>query len=146
MSKLKDKVKELLKKQTLGVLATQGDIYPYGTLVGFSFTKDLRFILFATMRHTRKYRNIIKHRNVSMLIDSRRNYVRDFKDAVALTVNGKAKRVNLPLQTKYKKLYLKRFPHLRGFINDPETSIVSIKVDRYIFVQRFQEVLELEMK
>ena len=85
---LKNKVKKLLIKQKLGVLATQGDVYPYNTLVGYAFTKDLRFILFATMRHTRKYRNIINHHNVSMLIDNRTNRVSDFKDAVALTVAG----------------------------------------------------------
>ena len=86
------------------MLATQGDTYPYNTLVGYAFTKDLRFLLFATMRHTRKYGNIVKHPRVSMLIDSRKNYVSDFKDAIALTVVGKAVKVKKSLKTKENQL------------------------------------------
>lgn len=146
ISHLKNKVKELLIKQKLGVLATQGDIYPYNTLVGYVFTKDLRFILFATMRHTRKYENIVSHPNVSMLIDNRTNHAGDFKDAVALTVTGKTVRVKKSLKTKYRRLFLKRFPRLKEFIYDPDTSIIPLRVDKYIFVQRFREVLELKIK
>ena len=146
IASLKNKVKELLTKQKLGVLATQGDIYPYNTLVGYTFTKDLRFILFATMRHTRKYRNILKHPNVSMLIDNRTNHAGDFKNAVALTVAGKTVRVKKSLKTKYRRLFLKRFPRLKRFIHDPDTSIIPLRVDKYIFVQRFQGVSELKIK
>ena len=81
-----------------------------------------------------------------MLIDNRKNYVSDFKNAIALTVVGKAVKVKKSLKTKYRRLYLKRFPHLKNFIGDPDTSIIALRVDRYIFVQRFQEVLELRIK
>ena len=143
---LKESIRKLLESQKLAVLATNGKVYPYNTLVGYAFTNDLRFILFATMRHTRKYENIKNNPHVSLLIDSRKNYIGDFKNAVALTVICKAVAAHKFLKNKYKRLYLKRFPHLEGFISDPDTSIVLLKVDRYIFVQRFQEVLELEMK
>jgi len=130
----------------LAVLATKGKIYPYNTLVGYAFTKDLKFILFATMRHTRKYQNLKRDPYVSLLIDSRENHIGDFKNAVALTVTCKAVKEKKVSERKYKALYLKRFPHLDGFVSDPDTSIIALKVDRYIFVQKFQEVLELEMK
>ena len=145
MANLRNKVKKLLAKQKLGVLGTRGNTYPYNTLVGYAFTKDLKFILFATLRHTRKYRNISQYPNFSMLIDNRTNYVSDFKNAVALTVLGKSVKVKKSLKTKYRRLYLKRFPHLKDFIDDPDTSIIALKVDRYIFVQRFREILELEI-
>lgn len=70
---LKNKIKELLDKQKLGVLATQGEKYPYNTLVAYAFSEDLRYIFFATMKHTRKYTNLMKHPHVSILIDSRTN-------------------------------------------------------------------------
>ena len=143
---LKESIRKLFKSQKLAVLATKGKVYPYNTLVGYAVTNDLRFILFATMRHTRKYENINKNPHVSMLIDSRKNYIGDFKNAVALTVTCKAVNIKKSLKKKYEKMYLKRFPHLDGFISDPDTSIIALKVDRYIFVQRFQEVLELEIK
>ena len=139
---LKNKIKELLDQQKLGVLATQGEKYPYSTLVAYAFSEDLRYIFFATMKHTRKYTNIMRHHHVSMLIDSRTNNVTDFEDAVALTVMGKM--VNrTPLE--YGGLYLNRFPHLKDFIEDPDTTIITLKIDKYIYVQRFQEVLELDI-
>jgi uncharacterized pyridoxamine 5'-phosphate oxidase family protein len=140
---LKNKIKVLLDQQKLGVLATQGEKYPYNTLVAYAFSEDLRYIFFATMKHTRKYNNIMRHHHVSMLIDSRTNDVTDFEDAVALTVMGKMVNTT-PLE--YKGLYLNRFPHLKDFIEDPNTTIMTLKIDKYIYVQRFQEVLELDIK
>lgn len=139
---LKNKIKELLDQQKFGVLATQGEKYPYNTLVAYAFSEDLRYIFFATMKHTRKYNNIMKHHHVSMLIDSRTNDIADFKDAVALTIMGKMAN-NTSLE--YRGLYLNRFPNLKGFIEDPNTTIITLKIDKYIYVQRFQEVLELDI-
>jgi hypothetical protein len=35
-------IQQLLKLQSLGVLATQGEKYPYSTLVGFAASDDLK--------------------------------------------------------------------------------------------------------
>ena len=144
--KLEKRIKNLLSSQKLAVLATKGRIYPYNTLVGYAFTDDLKFILFATMKHTRKHENIKNNPHASLLIDNRKNYMGDFKNAVALTVTCKAVTVHRSLKNKYKRLYLKRFPLLEDFISDSDTSIVALKVNRYTFVRRFQEVSELDMK
>ena len=140
---LKNKIKDLLEKQRLGALATQGEKYPYNTLVAYAFSEDLKCIFFATRRHTRKYNNIIKNHYVCMLIDSRTNDVSDFKDAVALTARGKAVNTITP---EHRGLYLNRFPYLKEFIEHPNTSILTLKIEKYIYVQRFQEVLELDIK
>lgn len=140
---LKNKIKELLEQQKLAVLATQGKNYPYNTLVAYAFSEDLRYIFFATRKHTRKYNNIMKHHHVSMLIDSRTNNVTDFEDAVALTVIAKMESTTL---LEHRGLYLNRFLHLKDFIEDPATTIMTLKIDKYIYVQRFQEVLELDIE
>jgi len=140
---LKNKIKKLLEQQKLGVLATQGEKYPYNTLVAYAFSEDLRYIFFATRKHTRKYNNIMKHHHVSMLIDSRTNNVTDFEDAVALTVIAKMESTTL---LEHRGLYLNRFLHLKDFIEDPATTIMTLKIDKYIYVQRFQEVLELDIE
>jgi len=142
---LKSEIEKLLRKERLAVIATQGSPYPYTTLVGFSFTKDLKCLFFATMRGTRKYRNILNNPHVSVLIDTRKNDIDDFKDAVALTILGRAAELEKADKKKYLTLYLKRFPHLKSFMEDPETALVEIQVDRYIFVRRFQEVKELSL-
>ena len=143
---LKNDILKLLKKEKLAVLATKGVPYPYTTLVGFSFTKDLNLVLFATMRGTRKYSNIVSNPHVSLLIDTRKNYIDDFEDAVALTILGKAAEIKRSDKNRHMKMYLKRFPHLKNFMDDPETALVGIRVNKYIFVRRFQEVKELSIR
>lgn len=142
---LRSEIHGLLQKEKLGVIATEGRPYPYATLVGFAFTKDLRFVSFATMRDTRKYRNIMKNPHVSVLIDTRKDNIDDFKDAVALTILGKAAEIKRSDKNRHMRKYLKRFPHLKNFMDDPGTALVGIRVNKYIFVRRFQEVKELSI-
>ena len=139
---LKKSIKKILQKQKLAVLATRGDLYPYTTLVAYAYSDDIRFIFFATMKHTRKYNHIVNHPYASLLIDSRSNSSKDFKDAVAITIMGHTLSQE---NASYRIHYLQRFPYLKDFMADPQTELIIIKVTRYIYVQQFQEVLELKM-
>jgi nitroimidazol reductase NimA-like FMN-containing flavoprotein (pyridoxamine 5'-phosphate oxidase superfamily) len=145
-SRIRNDIRNLLRAQTLAVLATVGRRSPYCTLVGFAFTADLRTLVFATMRDTRKFRNIETDGAVSLLIDSRTNTAGDFTNAAALTVLGTAVEVTGRKRGPYRRLYLKRHQHLNDFIDSPNTALVAVAVHRYIIVQRFQEVRELEMR
>lgn len=140
---LRTDIERLLREERLGVLATQGERYPYATLVGFSFSRDLKFVSFATLRETRKYRNIEADPQVSILIDTRKNYIDDFKSAVAMTILGSASELRGETKRRHARLFLKRFPNLKDFIEDPDTALVGIRVVKYILVSRFQEVKEL---
>ncbi len=143
---LANKIKTLLDAQKLSVISTRGKIYPYSNLVAYAFTEDLKYIFFATKKHTHKYENILKYPYVSMIIDSRKNNTKDFEDAVALTVTGKFIKSQERLNKEIRKIYLKRFPNLKSFLDNSDTIIILLEIDKYIFVQKFQEVLELNMK
>jgi nitroimidazol reductase NimA-like FMN-containing flavoprotein (pyridoxamine 5'-phosphate oxidase superfamily) len=145
-SRIRNDIRNLLCSQALAVLATAGRRFPYCTLVGFAFTADLKILVFATVRDTRKFKNIEIDSAVSLLIDSRTNSVGDFKNAAALTVLGTAAEVPGAKRGPYRRLYLKRHPHLHDFVASPNTALVAVTVHRYIFVQRFQEVRELDMR
>jgi len=138
-------INELMRNQPLGVLATQGEEYPYCTLVGFAASDDLRTLFFATIRDTRKFHNIQRHSQVSMLIDSRANTARDFKDALALTILGEARLEESPERPEYIARYLEKHPYLEDFVNNPNCGFMRLDVHKYILVSRFQEVLEVEM-
>jgi len=137
-----DQIRTLLQDQNCGVLATHGSEYPYATLVGYASSKDCREILFATIRDTRKFNNIIKEPNVSLLIDSRENQATDFKDALALTVLGRAREPDKASMHDCLALYLNKHPYLEEFINAPNCALISIAVARYILVDHFQNVME----
>jgi len=145
-SRLIAEIRELIDRNYFAVLATRGKEYPYCTLVGFAATADLRHILFATKRHTRKYGNITADRRVSLLMDSRTNRAEDVMRAKALTALGKAEELRGAAAARLKKTYLERHPNLRGFAENPNTALFRVKIDRYILVSRFQEVFELEIE
>jgi hypothetical protein len=145
-SRVREEVQKLLEAQYFAVLSTKGETHPYGTLVGFVATKGMKHIVFATMKDTRKFRNLSADGHVSLLIDSRTNRVEDIKDAQALTALGEVCAIESPSDGEHGPVYLERHPHLSSFLDDPNTVIVSVKVSRYILVSRFQEVFELEMR
>lgn len=64
---LKEFLKNLFSSQRLAVLATQSERQPYGNLVAFVAANDLKYLLFATTRATRKYSNISDNPRVAMV-------------------------------------------------------------------------------
>lgn len=137
---------KILNDQNLAVLATHTGRCPYTSLVGFLASQDLKEIYFATFMNTRKYHNLSSHPQVSLLIDSRTNRTDDFRDSSALTILGEAETLPQVQRDKMIGLYLERYSHLEDFIRDPQCALVTIRVTKYILVQRFQEVFELTMK
>ena len=140
--KIFDQIRSLLQAQNCGVLATHGSEYPYATLVGYATSDDCKELIFATTRDTRKYKNIKKTSNVSLLIDSRLNQVNDFRDAKALTVLGRAQELDGTLKNDYLTLYLNKHPYLKEFATSPNCSLIKVTVAKYILVDHFQNVLE----
>lgn len=140
--KIFDQIRSLLQAQSCGVLATHGSEYPYATLVGYATSDDCKELIFATTRDTRKYKNIKKTSNVSLLIDSRLNQVNDFRDAKALTVLGRAQELDGTLKNDYLTLYLNKHPYLKEFATSPNCSLIKVTVAKYILVDHFQNVLE----
>ncbi|MFO7982023.1 MAG: pyridoxamine 5'-phosphate oxidase family protein [Desulfuromonadales bacterium] len=144
--RLRDEIGTLLQDQRLAVLATSLDGHPYTTLVAFAASDDLRHLFFATTRATRKYSNLTSDSRVSLLVDSRRNETDDFRQAAAVTAIGQARPMEESgTQAEARRLYLGAFPYLREFLDSPTCVLVRVDVRRYIRVDRFQHVLELDM-
>lgn len=136
-------VGSLLGSQSVGVLATYDGTVPYCSMVAFAGTEDLRSIVFATMRDTRKYANIKRTPEVSILIDSRTNRMEDFNDAMALTTIGSISEPAGGAKTEALSLFLSRHPYLRDFVLDPNCAILKMNVRKYVLVTHFKEVTEL---
>jgi len=145
-SRLKKLLKDLFSSQPLAVLATQGNGQPYGNLVAFAATEDLKGLLFATARGTRKFANITTDPRVAMVMDSRTNQKADFQRAVAVTATGIVEEVESEERDHLLKLYLSKHPHLKKFVKSPNCALLKVKVDSYYVVKRFQNVMVLPMK
>ena len=145
IQQLKETIKRILDSQKLAVLATQRDGRPYGSLVAFAATHDLKTVLFATTRATRKYANLLKNTEVAMVIDTRTNQTADFADAAAVTVLGDVKESGGHERQELGSIYLDKHPYLREFIESPTTALLRVNVKTYIMVNRFQNVQELHV-
>lgn len=129
---LRQLLRDIFALQKLCVLATQGSGQPYGSLVAFAETGDLKHILFATRRDTRKYSNVAADRRVALLIDSRSNEPANFRNAVAVTALGSAAEVKGNRRNRLVKVFLDKHPYLEAFVNSPETALCRVAVEEYV--------------
>jgi len=137
---------ELFSSQSLAVLATYGSGQTYGSVVAFAATTDLKSLLFATTRATRKYDNLTSHPNVALVMDNRTNQETDFHQAVAVTATGTVREVETSERDRFLNLYLSKHPYLRDFVIAPTCALLRVDVDTYYIVSQFQNVMELHIK
>jgi nitroimidazol reductase NimA-like FMN-containing flavoprotein (pyridoxamine 5'-phosphate oxidase superfamily) len=145
-AQLREFLKDLFSSQRLAVLATQNRRQPYGNLVAFMATDDLKHLLFATTRATRKFVNISKNPKVAMVVDNRSNEESDFHQAAAVTATGVVKEIMGPEKARFQKLYLSKHPYLKDFVSSPTCALLKVEVETYTIVNRFQNVMELHIK
>ena len=138
-------IKQLFNTQKLAVLATNMKGMPYTSLVAFVATDDLKEIIFATFKKTKKHDNLLNEPSVSMLIDNRKNKTSDFQDGIAVSARGWGKIITNQRE-RYQSLYLKKHPSLSEFITSPECDLIKIKVSEYQYVSRFENIKRLIFK
>jgi nitroimidazol reductase NimA-like FMN-containing flavoprotein (pyridoxamine 5'-phosphate oxidase superfamily) len=139
VNQVKRLLKNLFETQRLAVLATQGRDGPYTSLMTFAATDDLKHLLFATDRVTRKYANISKNPRVSLLIDNRSP--NKSRTNFAVTAMGKTKAPAEHEGESLRKIFLMKHPDLREFVNGPGCVLLSCSVEEYVIVKNFQDVV-----
>lgn len=144
-SDFKKRLAELFASQSLAVLSTHGKGQPYGSLVAFAATDDLKCILFATTRATRKYANLSSESRVAMVVDNRSNRDSDFHKAIGVTAMGMAEEIEGGERDRSLKLYLRKHPFLKEFVTSPTCALFKVHVERYYMVSQFQNVVELDL-
>ena len=142
-----EKVKHLLLSQYFAVLSSvQSDGSPYSNIIGFAATDDLKHLVFATPRNTRKFDNLVGEPRVSLLVDNRSNSKGDIHDAAAVTILGAVREIDRVNDSVYFELYAERHPHLADFLGADDTAVVAVSVNEYCYVSKFQSVMTLSMK
>ncbi|MBE0556556.1 MAG: pyridoxamine 5'-phosphate oxidase family protein [Proteobacteria bacterium] len=139
-------LKDLMGVQMVAVLATHNDGLPHGSLVAFVVSDDLRDVVFATSRSTRKFANLSKDARVALVIDNRTNQEADFQQAIAVTVSGKASEMSGDEHAHWMKRYLQRHPCLQEFVLSPTCALIRVHVEKYNLVERFQNVVEMRIE
>lgn len=139
------RIRRLAKDQLYGVLCTQSDGQPYGSMVAFAFTEDLRHVVFGTPKATKKYEILTACRNVALVVNNMNRHPDDLMKVEAFTVTGRASEIK-PTEpaARLANVLLQRQPNLEAFISSPSTALFEVEITRYFFVCSFQEVTQWE--
>lgn len=123
-----EKMKGLIREKDICVFSTVSEnAVPHCSLMAYVADEECREIYMTTRRSTLKYKNLLKNPAVSLLIDSREITPRE--KAQALTVSGVFQPVdNAPKRNRIEARLLQQHPHLKDFINNPDTDLICIKV------------------
>jgi nitroimidazol reductase NimA-like FMN-containing flavoprotein (pyridoxamine 5'-phosphate oxidase superfamily) len=139
--RLAERIRRLVTEQPYGVLCTQGQGQPYGSLVAFAFSEDLSYAVFATPVATRKYRLLSECDHVALVVDNRPQHPDDMMKVEALTATGRTTEIERGTRfDQYSELLTRRHPQLASFVRASSCALLRIDVFRFFHVTRFQEV------
>ncbi len=134
-------VKSLFESQRFAVLATDDQGQPHTSLMAFAASDDLKQLIVATKRGTRKYANLKSNRRVALLVDNRANEASDVHKAVAVTVVGQAQEIDGDEGARLSELYLDRHPYLTEFTRSPACALVQVQVESYQIVTQISKIV-----
>jgi uncharacterized protein YhbP (UPF0306 family) len=138
---VRERIRALLQGQPYAVLCTQGGGQPYGSVVAYAFSDDLRAVAFCTPVNTRKYRLLSECENVALVVDSRCAHLDDMMQVEATTATGRAVQLEEgPEYDLWAARLVARHPQLGGFVAAPTSALFRLDMVRYLHVTRFQEV------
>ncbi len=140
---IRSQIQAIADTTHFAVLATEKDGFPYTNIIGYYLEDDLKSLYFFTSKNTRKFKNIQKNSSVSILMDNREIYADKTYLITAITILGKASIVDRD-NKHIRQRYLDRYMELGSFTESDFNSLVKIDISRYIVVNRFQEVIEIQ--
>jgi hypothetical protein len=138
---ISERIRRLSRQQPFSVLCTQGQGQPYGSLVCYAISEDLQSAVFATSMATHKFRLLTQCDHVAMVIDSRPMHSEDLMEIEAVTLTGRARKLEPGLEyDRFALMLRERHPYLESFLADPACALFCIETLRYLHVCRFREV------
>jgi uncharacterized protein YhbP (UPF0306 family) len=138
---LESRIRKLVDSQSYGILCVEHGGQPYGALVAFVFSRELRHAVFATPIETRKHRSLTANNRAALVVDSRSSHPDELMGVEAVTATGRAHRIEGDEElSRWTELLIGRHAYLRDFVKAPTCALYRLDVVRFLHVTRFQEV------
>ncbi|MDD4240543.1 MAG: pyridoxamine 5'-phosphate oxidase family protein [Smithellaceae bacterium] len=124
-------IRELIQSGKTCVLATVSEGQPHCSLMSYAADENGREIYMATLKNTKKYKNLVVNPSVSLLIDSREAGSPGRQGTTrALTITGTFQSgLGEQRRETLRQKLLARHPELADFLANPAAEIVVIKVN-----------------
>ena len=136
---------DLMTTQNFGVLCTQSQGQPYGSLMCFATSDDLARVWFATERNTLKFKHMRANDRVAFLVENTGNEPSDTFEAVVATGTGRVGELDGAEKSAALERYLVKNPQLTEFVASPSCALLQLAVEVYQVVRRFQEAVEVQV-
>ncbi len=134
----------LIRERDLCVLATVEGDRPYCSLMAYASDPEGSELYLATLRATRKYRNLAANPAVSLLIDTRETRPRE--EALALTIEGECRVIEEPEhRAAAGRRLAAAHPHLASLLDKPDTAILAVRPRRLLLLKGVHEAHYAEL-
>jgi general stress protein 26 len=142
-----EKMKTLLRRNSMAVLATCTENKPYCSLMTYVTDEQALTLYTATLKTSRKYKNILENPHVSLLVDSRMDDLGDAESIKALTIGGicftvKDKAVKGSILTRI----LEHNPHLHPLLSHPDVEVIAVQVESFLLLDGPMESSFVEIR
>lgn len=144
--RLKNIIRDIGFEELFGVLATSNNNIPYTNLIAFVLQNDIKKLFFGTPRDTKKFKNLTVNDKVSFHIQNTKNSLEDIENAIGITITGKAFECSKQHLEEVIATYLLKYPQMKTFIYSSNIAFISIDIEKYHVVEKFQDVTVLKMK
>jgi len=135
-----EQIEGILKDSKYAVLATDGEGQPHASLIGVTWLKGFRQLVFVTYRSTQKHRNITNNGKVAVFIESGSNNLSIFQDKSVLTAYGHAEEIVIVENNEIFYEHLERHPDLLFLSRSKDCALISIMIDKYQVVRGIEDV------
>lgn len=117
-------IKALLQNESLCSLATCADNKPYLSLMNFTYVADENRIILSSRKNTKKYSNIVKNKNISLLVFSSANNL-------SATFLGTAKLMIGEEASHYRKMHLNE-SNMPQFILGENKALIVFSIEKIV--------------
>ena len=121
------KIKTLLKNNKLCNMATCSDKQPYLSLMNFTYLESENKVILSTRKNSKKYNNIQKNKNISLLVTSNSPKKSATFLGTALTINTGDEK-----EEYYKKIHMKNC-EMSQFILGENINLIIFSIEEIIF-------------
>lgn len=129
-------VKDLLINEKLCIMATCWEDKPYLSLMNFTYLEDENQVILSTRRNSKKYGNIQKNKNISLLVFSS-------IDGVSVTLLGTALTLEAHEEALYRELHMHK-NNMPQFIMGDNIGLIVFDIENIVISNSQDEVTYID--
>ena len=141
-----DMVEKMLNENQLCVLCTESQGMPHCSLMTYILDEGGKMLYLITSMNSRKYKNLLANKNVSVIIDSRQQLeVGSTHPITSVTFDGEFIEIEKSLLEEMRTLFGANHPELEQILSQESCVIFSVRLKNYLLLNGPVQILQGEL-